>query len=93
MLVIEDENSLSKSISTYLHQNNFICDTAFHFFEAREKMLLNNYDCIVLDITLPNGNGLDLLSELKMENRSDGILIISAKNSVNDRIHGLEIGA
>jgi len=93
VLIVEDESSLSKSITTYLGQNNFICDTALHFYEAKEKMHVNDYDCIVLDISLPNGNGLELLKELKQTQRTDGVLIISAKNSIADKINGLELGA
>jgi len=93
VLIVEDESSLSKSITTYLGQNNFICDTALQFYEAKEKMHINDYDCIVLDITLPNGNGLELLKELKQTQRTDGVLIISAKNSIADKINGLELGA
>jgi len=93
VLIVEDESSLSKSITTYLGQNNFICDTAVQFYEAKEKMHVNDYDCIVLDISLPNGNGLELLKELKQTQRTDGVLIISAKNSIADKINGLELGA
>jgi DNA-binding response OmpR family regulator len=93
ILIVEDESSLSKSITTYLGQNNFICDTALQFYEAKEKMHANDYDCIVLDIALPNGNGLELLKELKKTQRTDGVLIISAKNSIADKINGLELGA
>jgi len=93
VLIVEDESSLSKSIATYLGQNNFICDTAVQFYEAKEKMHVNDYDCIVLDISLPNGNGLELLKELKQTQRTDGVLIISAKNSIADKINGLELGA
>ena len=93
ILIVEDESSLSKSITTYLGQNNFICDTALQFYEAKEKMHINDYDCIVLDIALPNGNGLELLKELKKTQRTDGVLIISAKNSIADKINGLELGA
>jgi DNA-binding response OmpR family regulator len=93
ILIVEDEKSLLKSISNYLNQNNFVCDTALHFYDAREKIHINDYDCIVLDINLPNGNGLELLKELKSTQRTDGVLIISAKNSIADKINGLELGA
>ena len=93
VLIVEDEKLLSKSIGEYLHQNNFICDTAAQFYEAREKVHINEYDCIVLDITLPDGSGLQLLKELKNSGKTDGVLIISAKNSIGDRIAGLDAGA
>jgi len=93
VLIVEDEKLLSNSIARYLHQSNFICDTAVQFYEAKEKIHVNEYDCIVLDITLPYGSGLQLLKELKSINKTEGVLIISAKNSIDDRITGLEAGA
>jgi DNA-binding response OmpR family regulator len=93
LLIVEDELELSKSIATYLFQNKFICDTATDFFSANQKIVQGDYDCIILDITLPGGSGLELLRRLKKINKSDGVLIISAKNSVNDKIEGLELGA
>jgi DNA-binding response OmpR family regulator len=93
LLIIEDEPDLSKSIELYLSQSKFTCDTAGDFFTARHKIEDSEYDCIILDITLPNGNGLDLLKKLKQDKKTDGVLIISAKNSVDDKINGLEMGA
>ncbi|MDP4264651.1 MAG: response regulator transcription factor [Bacteroidota bacterium] len=93
VLIVEDEKLLSKSIAAYLHQNNFICDTAIQFHEAREKIHINEYDCIVLDIALPGGSGLQLLKELKISGKADGVLIISARNAIDDRVAGLEAGA
>lgn len=63
------------------------------FTEAMNKIDVFNYDCILLDITLPDGNGLKILEELKRENKQDGVIIISAKNALDDRIKGLQIGA
>jgi DNA-binding response OmpR family regulator len=60
---------------------------------AEEKILMFDYDCILLDITLPDGNGLQLLDTLRKENKLDGVLIISAKNSIEDKVHGLNLGA
>jgi DNA-binding response OmpR family regulator len=93
ILVIEDEKELSQSILRYLEEENYGCEVVFDFFSAREKIASNYYDCILLDITLPGGNGLGLLKELKKKNKSDGVIIISAKNSLDDKVEGLELGA
>lgn len=93
ILIIEDEKELSDSIGTYLSTEQFICEVAYDYDTAIEKIHLNDYSCIILDITLPNGNGLDLLKELKAMNKADGVLIVSARNSVDDKITGLNTGA
>jgi DNA-binding response OmpR family regulator len=93
VLVIEDEKELSKSICQYLSAEYFITETAFDFDTAMEKVSLYDYACIILDITLPNGNGLEILKELKANNKADGVIIISAKNSLDDKVLGLKSGA
>lgn len=93
LLVIEDEKALSKSICDYLNGEHFKCETAYDFDAALEKISLYDYACIILDITLPGGSGLQLLEELKKENKAEGVLIISAKNSLDDKVHGLKAGA
>jgi DNA-binding response OmpR family regulator len=93
VLVIEDEKELSKSICQYLSAEYFITETAFDFNSAIEKISLYDYACIILDITLPDGNGLEILKELKANNKADGVIIISAKNSLDDKVLGLKSGA
>ncbi len=93
LLIIEDEPELSKSICAYLSKDNFICEAAYDCNEALYKITRNTYECVLLDINLPNGNGLTILKELKNQGKSDGVLIISAKNSLNDKIEGLNLGA
>ncbi len=93
ILIVEDERALSESIVAYMKQENYVCDTAFDYQEAKEKLALFDYDCVLLDIMLPNGNGIDLLEMLKKENKMDGIIIVSAKNSLEDRIFSLNLGA
>lgn len=93
VLIIEDEKELSKSIVTYLKQENYLCEIAPDFKTAIEKTESFDYDCIMLDITLPDGNGLNVLRELKADKKTDGVIIISAKNSIDDRIAGLNLGA
>lgn len=93
VLVIEDEKELAASITTYLNSAQYICETAADFDSAIEKISLYEYACIVLDIGLPGGNGLDILNELRANQKSDGVLIISARNSVDDKVYGLKAGA
>ena len=89
VLIIEDELELLNSICSYLGNDNFICETATNFHSAIEKISLYEYACIVLDITLPDGSGLEILKELKKKHKADGVLIISAKNSLDDKLQGL----
>jgi DNA-binding response OmpR family regulator len=93
VLIIEDEKALSESIFAYLQSEHFTCETAFDFNSALEKISLYEYACIILDITLPGGSGLDLLRELKVNHKADGVLIISARNSLDEKILGLKSGA
>lgn len=93
ILVIEDEKELAQSIGAYLSDENYLCEFAASSGEALEKIHLYNYDCILLDLMLPGGSGIELLRELKSMNRQDGVIIISAKNSLSDKIEGLQIGA
>lgn len=93
LLIIEDEIELSDSIKVYLKTEQFSCETAYDYDSAMEKIHLNEYACIILDITLPNGNGLDILKELKALDKAEGVLIISARNSLDDKIMGLNTGA
>ncbi|MDB5264219.1 MAG: DNA-binding response regulator [Adhaeribacter sp.] len=94
ILIIEDEPSLGKSMVDFLKKESFVCELAFDFATAQEKINLYQYDCIVLDLSLPDGNGLELLRELKTNpHKSEGVVIISAKNSLDDKIAGLDLGA
>jgi len=93
LLVIEDEKALADNIKSYLSTNEVICEVAQNYQEAVAKLNVYSYDIILLDIMLPDGNGLDVLRFLKEEQSEAGILIISAKNSLDDRVTGLELGA
>lgn len=93
VLVIEDEPEISGSICAYLANEQFICETAFDYASALEKISLYDYTCIVLDIGLPDGSGMDILHTLKDAGKSDGVLIISARNSIDDKVSGLKAGA
>jgi len=93
ILIVEDEKELCKSMVAYLKAENYQCDVANRFSEAMEKTELFDYDCILLDISLPDGNGLQVLKELKANHKTDGVIIISALDSMDDRITGLNLGA
>ncbi|WP_428329978.1 response regulator transcription factor [Mucilaginibacter sp.] len=93
ILIIEDEEGLRESIEEYFTEAGNICETADSYANAMTKVNLYRYDCILLDITLPGGNGLNILRSLKDNGHADGVLIISAKNSLDDRLEGLNIGA
>ncbi|MCL1668551.1 response regulator transcription factor [Elizabethkingia ursingii] len=93
LLIIEDEIELAKSIAEYLSEENYLCEFASTYKEAIQKTENFHYDCILLDITLPDGNGLAILEGLKEQNKQDGVIIISAKNALDDKIKGLHLGA
>ncbi|MCI0920113.1 response regulator transcription factor [Sphingobacterium rhinopitheci] len=93
ILLIEDEIELIASIKEFLEKENFLIETAMSFDAALEKVLTYDYDCILLDIMLPGGTGLELLQRLKEEGKKQSILILSAKDSVEDKVAGLELGA
>ncbi|MDD3788453.1 MAG: response regulator transcription factor [Petrimonas sp.] len=93
ILIVEDEKKLSHNIAAYLTQENYVCETADNFRTALDKIGGFDYDCVLLDITLPDGNGLSVLEQLKKEKRTDGVIIISAKDSIDDKIAGLNLGA
>ncbi|MFL9835337.1 response regulator transcription factor [Chryseobacterium terrae] len=93
ILVVEDEKELLKSICDSLAQEQYLIETAENYDAANEKISLYNYDCILLDIMLPGGNGLQLLQQLKDLGKSENVIIISAKDSLDDKLKGLELGA
>ena len=93
LLVIEDEKALADNIKSYLSTNEVICEVAHTYQDAAAKLNIFSYDVILLDIMLPDGNGLDILHLLKQAHSETGILIISAKNSLDDKVQGLELGA
>lgn len=93
LLIIEDERDLSQSIVSFLSSGSYLCEQAFTFHEALEKVNLYAYDCILLDLMLPGGNGLDILAEIKRQNNPAGVIIVSAKDSLDDKVNGLKMGA
>lgn len=93
ILVIEDEKELSDSMVSYLSSEKYLCEQAFTFNEAKMKVNVYEYDCVILDIMLPGGNGLDILRDIRARKNSAGVIIVSAKGSLDDKLNGLEIGA
>ena len=93
ILVIEDEPSLREVIVTFLEKEHYIVESAASFRSAFSKISIYDYDCILLDIMLPDGDGLALLKQLHAMDKSRNVIIISAKDSVEDKVAGLELGA
>lgn len=93
ILIIEDEAELASSMATYLSSQHYLCELAADYPQALEKISNYQYDCILLDLMLPGGNGMSILKMLKAQNKEDGVIIISAKNSLEDKVSGLQIGA
>jgi DNA-binding response OmpR family regulator len=93
ILIVEDEQALSELISTYLNSEHYVCEIATDFSAAMKKIMHYDYACIILDINLPGGSGLNILKELKANKKKEGVLIISARNSLDDKLIGLNSGA
>lgn len=93
LLIIEDEKDLSDSIVSYFQEEQYVCETAMDYQTALEKIDLFHYDCILLDINLPGGSGLKLLEILRKDKNQDSVIIISARDSLDDKISGLHLGA
>lgn len=93
ILIIEDEHKLSDSIVSYLRGEKYLCEQAFTFDEAFMKVSTYDYDCILLDLMLPKGNGLDILRTIRKRRTPAGVIIVSAKDSIDDKVKGLQIGA
>lgn len=93
VLIIEDNLELAENIQEFLMREGYVCELCYSHQEAQKKLISFAYDCIILDIMLPDGNGLNLLEFIKTEKIASSILIISAKNSLDDKVTGLELGA
>ncbi|MBK7442066.1 MAG: response regulator transcription factor [Bacteroidetes bacterium] len=93
ILIVEDEKLLASAIQAYLKSEGYICEIVKELFIARQKVDIYLYDCILIDIGLPDGNGLELIKEIKKIQPTTGIIIISAKNAIDDKVLGLELGA
>ncbi len=93
ILIVEDEPALRELIQRSLEKERYVTEVAPDFDAALEKIELYDYDCILLDIMLPGGSGLEILERLKELRKKENVIIISAKDSLEDKITGLELGA
>lgn len=93
ILIVEDEPSLRELIQRSLEKERFVVEVAPDFYTAMDKVEVYDYDCILLDVMLPDGNGLDLLEHLKKIRKKENVIIISAKDSLEDKVLGLDLGA
>jgi DNA-binding response OmpR family regulator len=93
LLIVEDEPELLESLKKFAEAEEFLYDLAPDYQTASERIFLYEYDCIILDINLPDGSGFDLLETLNKEQKTEGVLILSARNSLDDKLKGLDLGA
>jgi DNA-binding response OmpR family regulator len=93
VLIVEDEKSLATEIASFLRSENFLCELAFTGNEASEKIAVNLYDFILLDLGLPDYNGLDLIREARKAGSEAAFIIITARGAVEDKVKGLDLGA
>lgn len=93
ILIIEDELEIAASIKSYFKPNGIHCETSGSYKDALDKINLYDYDCVLLDLMLPDGDGFDILKELKKRNKAEGVIIISAKETLDTRIEGFNLGA
>lgn len=93
ILIIEDEKSILDSVLQYFKKEHYLCEFATTSTEASEKIFLYKYDCIILDLNLPDGSGFDLIQEIQNKKDETGIVIVSARNSLEDRLKGLDLGS
>jgi two-component system, OmpR family, response regulator len=93
VLIIEDERTLAREMKLFLEKAFYICDTAFTVAQARQLVVENEYDFLLLDLGLPDGDGLDLLNETKKMCPNASYVILTARGKLEDRIKGLDLGA
>jgi len=93
LLIVEDESELREAIAAFFRSSGAVVIVSENVFEAEDKLRTNQFDCVLLDITLPDGSGIELLPIIKQTQENAGILILSAKNSLDDKIDGLDLGA
>ena len=93
ILIVEDEIEMRDNMKQSLQQENFIVETAEDYFSALEKLGIYEYDCILLDINLPGGSGMKILEQIKKDNKTNGVIIVSARDSIDDKVEGLNLGA
>lgn len=93
VLIVEDEKALAEEIASFLRSENFLCDLASDGTDASEKIAVNLYDFVLLDLGLPDYEGLDLISEARKQGSEASFIIITARGAVADKVKGLDLGA
>lgn len=93
ILIVEDDNDLREITTHSLEKERYVVSQAPDYRTALQKIEDYDYDCILLDIMLPDGNGLDLLAELHALGKHTNVIILSAKDSLEDKVNGLDLGA
>jgi len=93
ILVVEDEKGLAESIVSHLSKEKFLCEVVYTLEDAVEKINLYSFDCAIIDLNLPDGEGFSVVEALRKISTATGIIIISARNALDDKIKGLEIGS
>lgn len=93
LLIIEDEQALRENITSYFNNDGNICESCSDLSSALDRLAMYEYDCILLDIGLPDGEGFTILNYLKAKKKTEAVIIISARNSLDDKLKGLHIGA
>ncbi|SDX57975.1 response regulator transcription factor [Hymenobacter psychrophilus] len=94
VLLVEDEKSLHQEVQQFLVESQYLVDSAYTYAEASEKIFVNNYDFVLLDLGLPGGDGLDLLREARQNERQEAsFIILTARGAIDDRVKGLDLGA
>ncbi|MDY0780508.1 response regulator transcription factor [Tenacibaculum sp. IB213877] len=93
ILIVEDEHLLAETMISYLQKEGYQCEWVDNLQEAKTKSWDYEYDCLIVDINLPDGKGFEVIKQLKKMRSDAGIIIVSAKHALDDKIYGLEIGA
>ncbi|GAC1377437.1 MAG: response regulator transcription factor [Hymenobacter sp.] len=93
LLLVEDEAALRTTVADALRQGGYVVEVAADFAQAYEKIKLYEYDCVLVDLTLPDGDGLDLVRALKSAGSPAGVLVLTARDGLDDRVRGLDLGA
>lgn len=93
LLIIEDEPELRRSLVGFFTREGYVCESASNFREGEDRIALHEYDCIVLDLTLPDGNGIDILKQVRRKGGSTGVVVLSARDAVEDKVGTLTHGA
>lgn len=93
LLIVEDDQDLLRTILKYFDSFGYVLEKAKSIAQGKEKLVNHDYDCIILDLNLPDGNGISLLDIIKKGNKDTGVIILSANGSLETKIEGLEVGA